>query len=588
MGRHSLPDPRKTGVTDPRARARRRTLAATTALALTVAAGAVAVVHGGLLAAGSSCRDKAVRLSLAASPDIAPALEAAADRARKDGTTSDGRCLDVRVTARDSYRVASELRSGAKPDAQVWVPDSDVWVQRVTSDAAATPLSRAGSVASSPVGVAVIPSVAKSLGWPDRTYTWDELAGAALKDDRPRLGAADPSRSATGLLALTRLTSATAGTKKGAIQAVTTSKRLSRHTVESDSRILDTIPPDMSGTGRRDDSTNNQALILSEQHAYAYNALSHGGDRLRLFYPKDGSPRLDYPFVLVDESQLSTDTSRAALRFMITLNSEEGRGLLAERGFRTQGAAAKALVRQAGGRAPQPYADDPPEPASTRAVQETLGIWTVTVQSARLTAVVDVSASMTEPVPGAGGSRMDVTRASLFQSLATFEPDDEYGVWQFSTKLDGGRDYAVVAPTRRLGDRVGAGTHRDRLTAAFNDLRPVPGGATGLYDTTLAAYREAVTSYVEGRFNGIVVLTDGVNEDPDSISRSTLVSELRKARDPDRPVGLIMIAVGPEADKDELEEIALSVGGSGHRMTDPSQVHAVILSAIVQAGSFPD
>jgi hypothetical protein len=164
---------------------------------------------------------------------------------------------------------------------------------------------------------------------------------------------------------------------------------------------------------------------------------------------------------------------------------------------------------------------------------------------------------------------MDVTRASLLQALATFTSEDEIGLWKFSTRLDGDRDYRVLVPTERLGDRKGNGTQRDRLSAAFSSLSPVPNGATGLYDTTLAAYMAATSSYVKGKFNALVLLTDGVNQDPGSISRSALVTRLQKLTDPQRPVPLIAIAVGPDADKAEVQEIAKATGGSGQQVNDP-------------------
>ncbi|GGN52720.1 hypothetical protein GCM10011579_010080 [Streptomyces albiflavescens] len=585
MGRHSLPDEYRAGVADPRPRTRRRNVAIATVLVLTVAAGTAVAVRGGLLSFGGSCQDNAVHLEVAASPDMAPALRATADHARKNNITSDGRCLDVTVTARESYKFTDALRSGKTSDVQVWVPDSDVWVQRVSADSAATGVTNAGNVAYSPVGVAVVPSAAKTLGWPEKTYTWTELAGATMTSDRLKLGAADPTRSASGLLALTQLSTAAARTKGGDTQAAAMAKALSQRTSDSDSQVLDTLPRDSSGT-EQGNPKRNQALILSEQAAFAHNASADSGDGLDLFYPKDGSPQLDYPFTLVDEPRLSTDQSRAALRFMTLLGESEPQKILQKHGFRTDAATASdALVTKAGGRSPQPYVQASAEPASAKALQETLGMWTITVQSARITTVVDASASMTEPVPGTDQSRMDVTKASLLQALATFTPEDEIGLWKFSTKLDGDKDYRVLVPTERLGDRKGTGTQRDRLSAAFSALEPVPAGATGLYDTTLAAYRAAISSYVKGKFNALVVLTDGVNQDPGSISRSSLVAQLQKLTDPERPVPLIAIAVGPDADKEEVDQIAKATGGSGHQVNDPSQIHSVILKAIVEAGS---
>ncbi|WP_405926354.1 substrate-binding and VWA domain-containing protein [Streptomyces sp. NBC_00035] len=585
MGRHSLPDEYGAGTADPRPRARRRTVAIATALVLTVAAGTAVAVRGGLLSFGSSCRDDAVRVKIAASPDLAPALTATAEYARERDITSDGRCLDVSVTARESYKVADALLTGKKSDVQAWVPDSNLWVQRVTGDSDATQVSDVGNVASSPVGVAMIPTAAKSLGWPDKTYTWTELAGAAMTSDRLKLGAADPARSATGLLALTQLSSAAAGTEGGDTQAAAMAQALSQRTSDNDSQVLDTLPRDSSGT-EQGNPKRNQALILSEQAAFAYNSSADNADGLDLFYPKDGTPLLDYPFTLVDEVRLSTDESRAALRFMALLGEKEPQKILEKHGFRTDDEnPSAALVTEAGGRSPQPYARVAAEPASAKALQEALGMWTITVQSARITTVVDASASMTEPVPGTDQTRMDVTKASLLQALATFTPEDEIGLWKFSTRLDGDRDYQVVVPTERLGDTKGNGTQRDKLSAAFSALEPVQGGSTGLYDTTLAAYQAATSSYEKEKFNALVLLTDGVNQDPGSITRSALVAKLQELTTPERPVLLIAIAVGPDADEEEVEEIAKATGGSGHQVNDPSQIHSVILKAIVEAGS---
>ncbi|WP_329260876.1 substrate-binding and VWA domain-containing protein [Streptomyces pseudovenezuelae] len=586
MGRHSLPDQYGAGGSDPRPRTRRRTVAVATVLVLTVAGGTAAAVQGGLLSFGSSCRDEAVRIEVAASPDVAPALRAAAGRARDENLTSDGRCLDISVTARESYKVRDTLGAGKDPGVQVWVPDSDVWLEQISADAGATKVARVGNVASSPVGMAMVPSAAKSLGWPKKTYGWLELAGATLRDDSLKLGAADPARSASGLLALTQLSSAAGQVEGGATQAAAMMKSLSQRISDNDGQLVETLPRDSSGT-EQGNPKRNQALVVSEQAAFAHNSSAESGDELDFFYPKDGSPRLDYPFALVDETRLSTDESRAAIRFMTYLRKPEQEQLLTDQGFRTSDdQVSSSLVAKAGGRAPQPYAAAAGEPASATALQEALGTWTITVQSARITTVVDASSSMSEAVPGTGRSRMDVTKASLLQALATFTQEDEIGLWEFSTELDGDKDYKILVPTDRLGDSTAAGgTQRERLSAAFGGLEPVPGGATGLYDTTLAAYKAATSSYAEGKFNALVVLTDGVNQDPGSISRAALVSALEKLSSPTRPVPLIVIAVGPDADRAEAEQLAEATGGSGQQVNDPAQIHTVILKAIVAAGA---
>lgn len=588
MGRHSLPDAYGTDAPDPRPRTRGRTVAIATALVLTVAAGTAVAVRSDLLTFGGACHEDTVELDVVAAPDIAPALRAAADDAREKDVTSDGACIDVRVEARDSYKVADELRTGkGDPGYDVWVPDSELWLQRVGLGDRRNKVAPAGNIASSPVGMAMVPSAAQTLGWPKKTYAWPELAGAAMKGDKLRLGAADPARSATGLLALAKLSASAkkSGGKDGDTQAAGMAKALATRTSDSDSQLLDTLARDSSGT-EQGNPRRNQALILSEQAAFEHNASAGEENSLNMFYPKDGSPRLDYPYTLVQEDELSTDQSRAALRFMTLFSDDAGRAILEKHGFRTgtEDPSAK-LVTAAGGRTPQPYGEEASEPPSEKDLQETLGMWTITVQSARISTVVDVSDSMGEFVPGRGQTRMEVTKSSLLQALAGFTDEDEIGLWEFATLLDGERDYRKLVPTDRLGDGKGGGTQRDKVSEAFSDLTPIPGGATGLYDTTLAAYKEATSTYARGKFNALVVLTDGANQDPGSISRSNLIAQLENLSDPKRPVPLIAIAVGPNADKEEVVQIAEATGGSGHQVDDPAQIHAVILKAIMEAGS---
>ncbi|MFQ6855442.1 substrate-binding and VWA domain-containing protein [Streptomyces sp. 35M1] len=589
MGRHSLPDSHaaegRRG--HPSTRRRRRTVAIATLLVLAVATGTAVAAKGGLLSFSESCEDSAVHLSVVASPDIAPAVRSLAEQARADEVKADGRCLAVEVLARDAHKVAEALAAGdTEPDFQVWLPDSDLWLERAKGLGEGIPVSPSDSVASSPVALAMVPSASRALGWPRKTYTWAELVAGALGSDRVRLGAADPARSATGLLALAGIGASSA--RQGGdsdTRVAQTAKVLAERMSDGDAQVLETLARSTSGA-EEGNPKRNQAVLISEQAAFAHNAEATGAGKLDLFYPEDGTPLLDYPYTLVNEPRLSTTESRAALRFMNLLGDREARATFAEHGFRAgDGSAEDSLVAAAGGRKPQPYAEPAAEAPSAEALQETLGMWTITVQSARLTTVVDASGSMATLVPGRNQSRMDVTKESLIQALGQFTPDDEIGLWEFATTLDGEKDYRRLMETKRLGDpAAGGGTHREKLTAAFAGLQPVPGGATGLYDTTLASYQEARSTYVKGKFNALVILTDGSDQDTNGISRSGLITELKELVDPERPVPVIAIAVGPDADRDEVAEIARVTGGDGYEVSDPAEIQAVILQAIMAAG----
>ncbi|WP_411138545.1 substrate-binding and VWA domain-containing protein [Streptomyces sp. C10] len=591
MGRHSLPDAPAPARTGARRGLRPRALVLATGLVLTVAAGTFVVLDSGLLPFGGPCDGEATRLDVAASPDIAPAIEAVAKSAREEATRTDGRCLDVKVTARAAHEIADAFgQRPVDPEFQVWIPDSSLWVDRVGAERG-TPLTAAGALASSPIALGAVPQAAKSLGWPAKTYTWTELTRATASGDALRLGVADPSHSATGLLSLARISAAHTKEAPDRVTADTrtaaTARLLNQRVADGDGQAMATLPRDGSGA-EQDNPRRNQALLLSEQAAFAHNTRTDGGPDLDLLYPEGGTARLDYPYTLVDSTETGPEQLRAANRFMTLLSEPAGQRALRRHGFRAaNGEPDPKVVNAAGGRDPQPFSADPAEPPTVKELQALLGMWTITVQSARLSTVVDASTSMSAPVPGhSGRSRMDLAKNSLLQALTTFTSDDEIGLWKFATTLDGDKDYVELSPTKRLGGRDEDGSsHRDALADAFRALAPQPQGATGLYDTTLAAYEEARSTYASGKFNALVIVTDGTNDDAHGIGLDALVGKLEKLSDPKRPVPLIALAIGPQADTSALDRIVKPTGGSTHLVSDPSQIHQVMLKAIMAAGS---
>jgi Mg-chelatase subunit ChlD len=586
MGRHRISTEHLPGDgSRPRGR-RRGALAA--ALVLAIAAGAFALLRGDLLGARGACGGGTVRVAAVASPDIAPALSAIADRARTSHTKSDGQCLDVRVTARPSAEVADELARGRghAPGFALWVPDDGIWVDQAAAARGDLSFTQQGSVAQSPVVVGALEQQAVRLGWPARTYTWAELAGAAARTGL-RLGTPDPSRTSTGVLALAMINSSIARSA-GAdadVRSEAAAKLLARHTAPTEAQAVDALPAGTSGADLSDPS-RSQALVLSEQAAFARNG--SGRPPLRLFYPKDGAATLDYPYTTVDDRDLSVDQARAADRFLLLLGRDDALRTLTDAGFRApKEPPAAATVTRAGGRAPQPVSASPAPSPSPAELQKLRLMWQITVQSARITTVVDVSGSMGALVPGAGGqTRLDVTRSALEQALGQFTDRDQIGLWRFAARLDGSRDYQVLVPTARLGGKAAGGaTQRQELHDAFRTLQPVPGGSTGLYDTSLAVYQDAGRSYAAGAFNAVVVLTDGANEDPGSISLDALTARLKALGSPQRPVPMIVIGVGPEADMSACGAIARAAGGAAYRVNDPAEIQAVLLKAVVAAAA---
>jgi hypothetical protein len=129
-------------------------------------------------------------------------------------------------------------------------------------------------------------------------------------------------------------------------------------------------------------------------------------------------------------------------------------------------------------------------------------------------AVFDISGSMTTKVPTAGGlTRAEVTQGAAKQGLGLFDDKWSVGVWLFSTELEGKRPWKEIVPISPLS------AARPELAASIAQIVPKKNGATGLYDTALAAYKEVQGVWQDGRVNSVILFTDGINETRAGLTR---------------------------------------------------------------------
>ena len=123
--------------------------------------------------------------------------------------------------------------------------------------------------------------------------------------------------------------------------------------------------------------------------------------------------------------------------------------------------------------------------------------------------------------------------------------DSGFGLWEFSTNL-GAEDHRELVAMGPLGENVGTVTRRQAVEEALASMQPRQD--TALYETVLAAYREAKRNFDPDSVNNVVLLTDGRQDNPDGdLGLGRAVSQLRRMFDDERPVGLIAIAYGLSA-----------------------------------------
>ena len=84
--------------------------------------------------------------------------------------------------------------------------------------------------------------------------------------------------------------------------------------------------------------------------------------------------------------------------------------------------------------------------------------------------------------------------------------------------------------------------------------------------------------------SSVVIVTDGRDEDVGSIGLANLVITLRKELDPRRPVKVIGIGIGPDADLGALQAIAAATDGAAYSAVNPADLQTVLFDALRRRG----
>jgi Ca-activated chloride channel family protein len=553
----------------------------------------VAVVAGVRVAVGQfggECSGQ-VRLSVAAAPGIAAAVRQSAAEWAGGRPEVRGKCVAVDVQAADPADVAAVLsakervsitgagapREGVNPP-DVWIADARSWLQRLSAAAPQFAISEEGSVALSPVVMAMPEPVAKELGWPKKKLGAADLVTQITTSTNFRAGTVDPARDAvalSGLLALggtaSTLDQSQPGTSNGLLRALATGTSVLREDLMAQL-------PEGKDPGSLAEGLGLAAM--SESDVITYN----GGKppvKLAALYLDPAASPLDYPFAVLP--QLDETQAEAAHQLYQALSSASGfRAGLAEAGLRApDGTAPAGLAAPAGapGRAgPSPAPGSGEAAASTvdgATIDRALAGWSAVVAPARMLAIIDASQSMSTRVPTArNATRMQVTLAAARGGLGLFSDDWQVGLWLYGSGT-GRNDHRELVPIGSLTDR------RDDVAAALGGIRPA-GGDAGLYRTILDGYREVQDGWTAGRVNSVLLMTDGVDagkKDGD-IALDDLLGELAAAKSDDRPVQVIVVGVGDAVEREPLERITQATGGGVFIAEDPAQIGAVFLEAL--------
>ena len=570
-----------------------------------------AVAH----AAASDC----ITVDMQVSPEKVDLLKDLAKRFNgSDRANLDGQCISVRVNQKSSGEAASLLAddwpnpkaNGPRP--VVWSPASSAWGQVVNqrrADAGKKAIAPPGTpLQLTPLVIAMPKPMAEALGYPDTPLGYADILRLANDPagwgafGHPewgpfRLGKTNPNFSTSALNATVAQYYAASGKTSGL-----TIEDLNRPDVDAFARSIESsvvhygdttltflnnlYRADQRGTGL----TYVSAVAVEEKSVIDYNKGNPDGildpgehpkpPRVPLvaIYPKEGTLFSDSPFIVVDAPWVNAKEKRAAAKFQQFVEQPSNQRRVLKFGFRPGNP--KVAI---GGPIDPKYGVDPNQPQtllelpSPPVLVGLIDRWGQNRKSARVLMVVDVSGSMGDPASGEGGpTKLDLAKKAAVDALGQFKPEDQVGLWIFSTGISPTEptDYVELVPIGPIG------AQRETIAAKINDLVPTQG--TPLYTVTQAADDKLVQTFDAARINAALLLTDGKNEDDRNQDLEGLLRTLRSRNEGQvaNPVRIFPIAYGQDADLPTLKRIAEATNATVYDASDPKSIGKVFLAVV--------
>lgn len=512
-----------------------------------------------------------VTLTVAASPEIAPAVESVADKWRQSGAAVDGTCVAVAVSEETSSTIAGAVARDHSvalvgldnaPDAvqvpDVWLPDSTTWLQRLQTEAAGFLPSTITSVAQSPLVLAAPePLAEQKLGWPTKKINWNALMANFQSKEPLTVGIMNPTVDASGLGSLLAISKSVGNNSEAAAQAKTQALTLlAENKFLLRDELMAKFPKSAADIGNPDSVS---LAPVSEEDVVSYNA-KRPAVKLSAMYLEPAPAPLDYPFTIMPQV-VDQQKGAAAKGLLEQLLASDAKDVLAGAGLRApDGTYGASFAAPMGAPAASPAVaatstksvsgGTAASAESGAALSAVVGSWIAITTPGRALTVFDTSGSMLKPVPTArNATRAQVTQAAARTGLGLFSEKWSVGVWRFSTEEDGALPYKSLVEISSLSNS------RPELEASIGRLTPNPTGGTGLYNTLLAAHKHVLKEWSSSKINSVILFTDGENSFEEGLNQGQFLTQFKKQLDPTKPVRIILIGIGNEVSKAELKAI---------------------------------
>jgi hypothetical protein len=555
----------------------------------------VGVLLAGLIFGGwalrvfpTSCSGRPLLISIAAQPDIAPAIMEVASRFNVQPHEVRGRCVRVAVYEKEPAKVARFLSGGVfaggeKLNVDGWVPESSMWVNvaRDSASGARTVSTEVSSIASSPVVLATSRAVAAEFrrrhvdpSWRMLFPSYATLFGGPRNTTPVSVQMLDPSLSGSGIatmIAIRRIV----GTGRQSGPLLTSFVRGMQRNTWSDNTTMFTY---LTGLARY----SRPIVVSTEQAVFVYNDAHRPNPAMPLI-PKEGSVLMDYPFAVTTTDPVRKEAVEA---FRWTLRSRLSLETIQRFGFRTpEGLINRDIAQryEVNGYTPRLVAAAP-RPGQ---VDEALQAWNRLGLGTNILVLTDVSRSVGQGIPGARETRLQLGVRAAMLGLQLFPNDTNIGLWQYAQHLDGNKPYKQLVPIGPITQQINGHSRRAELQRIAPAIRPTSKSAE-MNDTILAAYRELKRTWRPDKFNAMLIMASTGDNAPGDRSTAELLDAIRKEANPERPVQIIFVAFGTDIDTAPFERIAQATGGGVYATRDPNQIINVFMDSIARRLCTPD
>jgi Ca-activated chloride channel homolog len=423
----------------------------------------------------------------------------------------------------------------------------------------------------SPVVIAMWQPMAATLGWPDTSIGWSDIAEITRSNrnwadfGHPewgpwQFGHTHPDFSNSGITSILATVYAATGKTTGLTLEDVQQPDVGRFLNDVEQGVIH-YGESTGFFGRqmfnRGPGYLSAAVLYENLVVESYDAQRFPNRPMPVvaIYPKEGTFWSDHPFVILNAEWVTAEMKEAATIYRDYLLAEEQQRRALEFGFRPADPqiAIDAPITPA-------YGVDPTQPqtllavpqaAVTQAVRE---LWGENKKRVEVQVVLDISGSMNEE------GRLENAKTALRNFIGQLDDRDRLGLIVFSNEAGELTELSELGPKRQ--------EVLERIDGLFAE------GGTRLLDTVAEAYRSLQNEPAGERIRAIVVLTDGA--DNQSAMTPAELTALLNADQEGRSIKVFTIAYGSgtDVDTDLLQDISDASGAKTYQ-SRPGEIEDV-------------